>query len=192
MNWKDIPLPDKMKNLETYRGFPVPYVILKDNSGVYQFKINDEVKRQKCIDIGLCAICGKLLGRDTWLIGGPLSAFHDHGAFVDTPGHYECYVYALQVCPYLAMRSYTPVLIDTDKVDMPESTVFVDPTVIIDRPEVFALIHITGFRIQDNGRLMSSYLIPRRPYLAIELWDQGLRVPLDEIEFSRPLEDFLV
>ena len=37
-----------------------------------------------------------------WLVGGPASAFHPRGAYVDTPTHYACLRYALQMCPHLA------------------------------------------------------------------------------------------
>jgi hypothetical protein len=105
MSWREIPIPVYMQDLERYRrGFTIPFIVLRDNTGKAHFQINDSLKVNQAINERLCAICGKPLGSDMWLAGGPLSAFHPHGAYVDTPTHQECGNYAMRVCPYLAVK----------------------------------------------------------------------------------------
>ena len=110
--WKEIPLPPKMQQMEKdKRGYPVPYIVVRDIHGVPNFAVNDDRRVEHALEHDLCAICGGKMGKDDrWLVGGPLSAFHQHGAYLDTPTHGECLHYALKVCPYLALKKYSQVL----------------------------------------------------------------------------------
>jgi hypothetical protein len=101
------PVPDRMKHLETdSRGYLIPWGVYRDHTGRAHFQINDELRRLRSFRENLCPICGKSLFRGRWFVGGPMSAFHEAGAFADPPMHYECAVYALQVCPYIALPRY--------------------------------------------------------------------------------------
>src|SRR4051794_25051986 len=113
---KDIPIPERMKNLrfDDRRGIPIPYVVLIDKTGAPQYKINDEEKNVQCFEKKLCHICGQKLNGEFWFIGGQLSAFHPRGAFVDGAVHKECGLYALQVCPYMVFSNYKAIS-DTEK-----------------------------------------------------------------------------
>jgi hypothetical protein len=51
--------------------------------------INDDRKSWRALKERLCPICGGPLGRWKWFIGGPLSAFSEHGWYLDLPGHHE-------------------------------------------------------------------------------------------------------
>lgn len=175
-DWKTIPIPAYMKDLKMdSRGYPIPYIIFCDTNGVYHFKINDHKKTMECLDTRICAICGRGLGKDMWLAGGPLAAFHPDGAYIDTPMHHECGQYALQVCPYLATRFYKEIEIDLSKVAAKDN-VFIDPTMIPGRPDLFVFIKISDFKTIPGKLPGQKYVIPSRPYLETEFWNKGQRL----------------
>lgn len=166
---KSVPIPRRMARLDRDpRGYPIPYVVLRAE-GRAHFTINDEQRRQECLDRDWCPICGTLLARDRWFVGGALSAFHEQGAYVDTPMHDDCAHYALRVCPYLAAPSYGKRIDDrTLNGDEPNLGLFFDDTMIAERPEVFVAVLSRGHDVTEGG-----YLRPRRPYLAVEVWRHG-------------------
>ncbi len=180
-NWKSIPIPEKMKEMEfDPRGYPIPFVILRGNNKSY-FQVNDERKVNEAIEKNLCAICGKPMEDDTWLVGGPLSAFHPHGAYIDTCTHQDCLHYALKVCPYLAVPNYKK-RIDMSNVDVSEfedSMFFQDPTQDEERVPFFVAVHVTGFRVSrpEPGK---RYLHPNRDYRAVEFWNDGKEITREE------------
>ena len=87
MNWRDVPLPERMQRLDKdQRGLPIPFIVQLDAAtGRQYFTINDERKVEACRQHDLCAICGQKLLRGRWFVGGPASAFHEHGCYIDTP-----------------------------------------------------------------------------------------------------------
>jgi hypothetical protein len=176
-----VPIPDRMKKLpQDDRGYPIPVIVMRDKHGRPHFTINDEEKRQQIIQKDQCAICGSKLLRGRWSVGGPLSAFHAHGRYSDSPLHYECMSYALQVCPFLAMPSYTK-RIDTktlQKEAVPSLTVMVDRTIIPERPKVYvAVMHIGQTYTHDY--LGVRHIIPNRPYRQVEYWQNGQKIDSD-------------
>jgi hypothetical protein len=176
-NWKEIPIPNNMKELDTdKRGYPVPFIIMKDKEGKPHFTINDERLVHKCIEEELCSICGKKLENDMWLIGGPMSTFHPHGAFNDSPVHYECGKYALQVCPYLAVSVYNAKTdVERIKKEKFDNFEFVNPTQGNDKVPFFCFIKIRGFRLRVYSPA-ERYIIPDKPYLQIEFWNNGEQI----------------
>lgn len=172
-------LPEKMKHLpKDKRGFPVPYIVLRDDAGNYHFQINDSRIVESCLKWKLCSICGKALHSDMWLIGGKLSAFHPNGAFNDPPIHYECGKFALEVCPYLACSGEWK---NTDKgkivsrVSSENGIVFLDPTAIPGKPEYFVFLKLSTFKYHfgDEGQV---YVVPKKPYLEVEFWQGGNKI----------------
>ena len=139
-NWRDITLPDTMTHLaRDKRGFPVPFIVARDNAGEPLFTVNDDRLTRQCIAESLCGICGNALTfGDLWWVGGPLSAFHPDGCYIDGPMHMECSTYALQVCPHLAAPRYTKRLDELPgmKNGMPFD-ILKDATMLPDRPLVF-------------------------------------------------------
>jgi hypothetical protein len=102
-----VPWPKRMRTLERDpRGYPVPFIVLRDRYGVHQFTINDTRKVGEATSKRLCSISGKRLETSVWFAGGSRCFLHPLGAFIDPPMHYECGEYALRVCPFLAARSY--------------------------------------------------------------------------------------
>lgn len=167
------PIPARMRHLpRDHRGYPIPVNVYRDRQGGPHFTINDEPTRRRQIAEDRCPICDGRLLRGRWFVGGPLSAFHPDGAYNDLPMHGECAHYALQVCPYLAMPSYTR-RIDAatlKRVD-PASrgdVLFVDPTMIPPRPIVF----VAAMAIAQTTT--STTIIPHRPWRRIEFWQNGI------------------
>lgn len=171
MNRLDVPLPERMRKLDRDpRGYPIPFIVLRDNEGRAHFTINDTAKVQITLRRDLCAICGQKLLRGRWYVGGPGSAFHPDGAYIDGPLHFECAQYALQVCPYLAAPKYAGRL-DMKTVDpakLPGTAMFMDQTLDPRRPEVFVAVMATGHTQTENG-----YLQPKRPYMRAQIWQEG-------------------
>jgi hypothetical protein len=171
-----IPIPERMAHLpRDRRGYPIPWSVYHDATGRPHFQINDDVKRAIALARDWCPICANGLWRGRWFVGGPLSAFHPDGAYIDPPMHSECAHYALMACPYLAAPDYAK-RIDarTLSKDDKSTMLLVDPTMIPERPEVFVALMTTGQeRIGDNVR-------PRRPYSRIEYWRHGKQISEEE------------
>jgi hypothetical protein len=151
---------------------PVPYIVLSEeiiNGTIYHFKINDDFKVEHCIKNKLCSICGKELHDDMWLIGGPISAFQSH-AFIDSPVHKQCGIYALKNCPYMVYSKYNSKTEQGVYVDPKLNILCVNPTQTSDRVPYFAFVKISGF---DVKRSIQRLIKPHLPYLEIEKWNDG-------------------
>lgn len=194
LNWSDVPIPEQMRDLKKdRRGLPIPANVLVDKDGKPHFTINDHVIRRKHIKEQLCGICGKKLLRGRWSVGGPGSALTEEGVYYDSPLHYECARYALQVCPYLAMPSYAKRIdaktLDPSKLDS-HGAIFIDPTQLPDRPPVFVMVMHIGETYSYNELGDVHYIKPKRPHRRYEFWkggvqlsdEEGMRLALDHIE----------
>lgn len=154
MDWRSIPVPPKLtERPRDSRGFVVPYTALSLNEG-WDFTTLDPRKVQTCVEMGLCGLCGTYLGDEdevVTFVGGPLSVTNRN--FLDPPMHEQCALYALNVCPFLAMP--------TARYSKAGEGV-VNPAVHPDRPEKFGLLscergEIAHFTV--NGQL--AFHIPR-------------------------------
>jgi hypothetical protein len=167
-----IEVPDRMKHLERdHRGYPIPFIVFRDDDGKPHFTINDEHKVMRCKRNHICAICGKELLRGRWFLGGPMSALHPRGAYIDPPLHHECMQFAVQTCPYLISAKYTK-RIDDKKLDRNKTTgvlMLVDPTMDPTRPKIFIAVMAVGQTLTPNG-----YIVPKHPYRAMEFWRDGV------------------
>lgn len=175
-----VKIPVRMQHLEVYNGYPVPYIVMRDRAGVPQFAVNNIERRNNCIVHLLCPICGKRLTPELWFAGGPRSAFSADGVFADSAMHYECAVYSLRVCPYLAFGKYRPTSgerIDalSKKLEAPLIDITQDPT----RPKLFVLLmtRLQSVLIVKNRGI---FLCPSRPYNRVEYWRSGERLSVTE------------
>jgi hypothetical protein len=178
-DWKSVPLPARMQGMSTdKRGYPVPYIVIRDIHGVPNFAINDDNKVEHALKHDLCAICGdKIPKHDKWLVGGPMSAFHSHGAYIDTPTHGECLHYAMKVCPYLAVKNYMSG-IDLSKIDgdkFPNALLFQNPTQDETRVPFFVAVRILDYEI-SRPMPGKRFIHPRRDYQEIEYWWGGEKI----------------
>jgi hypothetical protein len=168
---KHVPIPERMAQLpRDPRGYPIPFIVLRDADNRPHFTINDTTSVEFAIRHDLCAICGSKLFRGRWFVGGTGSAFHEHGAYIDGPVHGDCAEYALQVCPYLAAPKYAGRL-DAKTLDpakLPASIILKDNTLDPRRPEHFVAVLATGQRRTGHG-----HFVPKRPYLAASVWKGG-------------------
>jgi len=101
-DWPSVPMPPRLAaRPRDRRGYPIPYSVLITPNGEPDFRVTDLTRLQKITAHYQCGLCGHQMGRYLAFIGGPLS--HLNRMFTDPPMHAECALYALQVCPYLAM-----------------------------------------------------------------------------------------
>lgn len=170
-----IAIPERMKHLQVDpRGYAIPYGVVIDKSGVVHFAINDEHVRIHSIVNSLCSICGKPLLRGRWFVGGPLSAFHPRGAFIDPPMHDECAHYALKVCPYLAAPRYAKeigkVKAKAAAKNLDTAMILVDNTMLPGRPrdDLFIAICAADLDVYENYNMK-----PKHPYITTEYWKHG-------------------
>lgn len=178
--FQSVPIPALMKNLpKDKRGYPIPHtVITKD--GVAHFTVNDEARRQRSIAEDKCPICNRKLFRFRASIGGPLSALHPHGAFIDPPMHVECAQYALQVCPYLALPSYIKRI---DAGTLKDEIITIDQTMDPRKPDLFLMVvHRDQRYVFWDGTMLVRYIKPTKPYVRIEYWNHSKQIPNDEGE----------
>lgn len=84
-----------------FKGMPIPYNVEIDASGVPDFRVTNPERWRECVTKGKCGLCGQPRGKVLWLLGGPLCAVNR--LFFDPPMHLACLLYAVQVCPFIAM-----------------------------------------------------------------------------------------
>jgi hypothetical protein len=181
----DIPLPKLMRTLSRDdRGYPVPWIVLRDKTGRPQFTINDVLKVEECSRKGLCSICGKRINLhrlwpgtvniEAWFAGGSRCFLHPQGAFLDPPAHYECLEYALKVCPFLAARSYSKRLDDAKLAPgaLPDGMALVRTEFMQPRlPERFGFGLAFDYRRIQVDLGQTIYVVERWQY--VEFWKQG-------------------
>jgi hypothetical protein len=172
-------IPPRMSHLELdQRGYPIPWVVYRDKDNRPHFQINDDKKRYASMALGVCGICAHDLLRGRWFVGGPISAFHEHGAFADPPMHYECAQYALAVCPYLAMSRYNK-RVDDKTLGGGRPTLLINSTMIDRRPDVFVCAMSTRQRLIKGP---FPNVVPGRPFVRVEYWRNGKQLSQGEGE----------
>lgn len=188
MNHADIELPARIAALERdHRGYPIPYIVLRDAEGKAIFAVNDIERTWQAVDDNLCHICGQQLEAQPWFVGGPGSAFAngDDGIYNDGPMHHECLHFALKVCPHLLNVLTKPVALEPIKAKLKtEGIGSWDNTTIPGVPPVF--VAVQAYRCQTGTRLLRkqgpTFFVPK-PYRKVEYWQRG--VMLDKREGER-------
>lgn len=182
IDWRLIPIPRRMTALQRdARGYPVPFIILRDANNKPAFTVNDDRRERRCLEERRCQICGTRLDRLMWFVGGPRSAFHERGAYADKAMHYECMRYAMRVCPYLAVPKYLG-RIDLGGVDqeallkaMNGCPIVLDSTQDPERPPLFVAVAAPAQAIQRRA-IGPAIVSPVRPYEEVEFWRHGGRL----------------
>ena len=173
-------MPERIAKLpRDPRGYPIPYNVARGVDGTPLFTVNDSRTHMQCLCQGLCPICGETLGKWKWFVGGPRSAFEEHGWYIDLPGHAECEKFALQTCPYLAAPRYLG-RIDIVPEKLPGAAILIDETQIPGRPDFF--VAVAGDRVEISAPpepgLHLPYVRPVRPFLEYEFWQHGQQIPV--------------
>lgn len=180
------PIPKYMKTLERdERGYPIPFIVLRDKNNTPMFTINDQVKCEKARKGKLCAICGKRMRYGFWFVGGSRCFIHPRGAFIDPPIHYECGEYALQVCPFLAARSYSKRIDDAKLLpkNRPDNLQLLHQDHMPPNlPESFGIGHCTAYIVTEN----KLFVVPNK-WTFVEWWHNGVRVNAPTVEDIRRL-----
>lgn len=159
--------------------------MLRDNDGKPHFTVNNHDAVLKVMEEDLCSICGAKHFRGRWFVGGPLSAFHEQGWYLDPPLHKECMEYALQVCPYLSAPRWLGLIedrtIDYDRV--PDTLVTIDNSMIPDRPPLFVCVMATKQETVEISPV-TRYVRPiRETIVSVEYWQHSKK--LDPVEGKR-------
>lgn len=176
-----IAVPARMAHLERdRRGYPIPAIVLRTSDGRPHFTINDDSKVLRAAQLNACGICGKRLHKSGgWFVGGPASAFHPQGAYLDGPVHHECGTFALETCPYLAAPKYAGRIDEGTLTDAQraEVGVTVDTTMLPDRPDIFVFGRATQFTFARRGPASALMFHPRKPFVEIEYWQKSVQLP---------------
>lgn len=161
-----VPIPYLLSLLpRDSRGWPITYTSLKLPDGRYDFTTSDPLKWAIVAACRCCALCGIVLKREIWFIGGPKSMRNRF--FFDLAMHEECARYALQVCPYLAMPKYLGAKKRLTPADMRVELVSSDKT----KPVKFGLAKTNGYKLV---KFQGDKLVLAKEWLApIEWWKDG-------------------
>jgi hypothetical protein len=169
------PIPERMLHLDRdRRGYPIPFVVYRDTTGTAHFTINDHFKVDRAAEFRLCAICGDHLGAHKWFVGGPASAFHPNGRYLDGPMHRDCGRFALEVCPFLALAGRYTGRIDAATLraeDAHPGMGLIDHTQHPTQPVVFVFADTSAY-----ARTATGLYDPVRPWRAVEFWRGGAQV----------------
>jgi hypothetical protein len=154
------------------RGYPIPYIVMRDKKKNNKplFTVNDARMVRRCLSHNRCGLCGEKLAETIFFVGGPGCAFSPVGAYVDPPMHKECVEYALQVCPFLALRSYKGYA-PTYVYEM--EGVAIDTGVLDGKPEIFVVKETHGFvNMQD---FLQPRLCPT-DQVSLSVWKDGKQI----------------
>jgi hypothetical protein len=175
-----VPIPKPMRTLaKDRRGYPIPFIVMRDKDGRPHFTINDAQAVGKVARRRLCAICGKRNPGPGWFLGGPLSFLSRRGAFLDPPSHEDCARYAAQVCPFLAAPSYAKRLDGRTLRDdaRPDDIALVtNSTAIDERPAFFVLASAATWETHPTGEPGEIVFVATAPWRGTEVWRHGQHV----------------
>lgn len=167
------PIPPLMRTLRRdHRGIPITFTSLVLPDGRHDFTRMEMSRWFQCVDQRLCMLCGQKLVKKMWFIGGPL-CMHNR-FFFDLGMHEECARFALLVCPYLAVRSYTHAKVRAIKSgDGP----FIDAELNSsdkEKPIAFGLACTDGYAL---AKVQGDTLVRAKRWIKeIEWWNAGSRI----------------
>lgn len=99
---KPAQMPLRMSQRPLFRGLPVPAISTVVN-GTPDFRVVDLDKWDHLANNRLCSLCGTVLRKLMWFIGG--DGCMKLRMFFDLPVHEDCGLYAFKICPYLALTT---------------------------------------------------------------------------------------
>jgi hypothetical protein len=153
-------IPLCLRDRPVFRGLPVPFTALVKD-GVPDFRITDIQRWMQAALNRLCHLCGHSLKKKMWFIGGE-NCMADR-LFFDLGTHFECGMYAFQVCPFLALStsSYNKRTLQPDDDEMLVRYAQFAET----RPEKLGFAATNGYIIGKAPEGMGSYLVHTNPWL---------------------------
>lgn len=100
MTTRNLEIPPKIVALpRDEHGRPVPFFVTWVN-GKPDFRIVNGMRVAECYLTRVCFICGQKLGTYLAFVLGPMSVTNMISA--EPPSHYDCALYAVKACPFLA------------------------------------------------------------------------------------------
>lgn len=176
-------IPECLRGLDRdRRGYPIPVTAARGNDGTPYFTITDPEARHRMIDEDRCHLSGRKLFRGRWFIGGPMSVFHEQGAFLDGPMLDKASLYAVKTCPYIAARNYSKRVDDKllqNSTDAGFLATRMHQEVTSDRPPLFVRVMTVGQRLvpSSDGDVL---FVPQKPYKNVEFWRHGQKLDFME------------
>lgn len=169
----NVPMPAAIAALpKTEQGYPVPFINFVSEKGIPDLRVTDAMKVLRAVQEKLCGICGQKLGYWVVFVGGSVSI--ENRAFSDPAMHEECVRYAIQVCPYLAIKGFrhTPHVKLATELDSPNSTFHANPLAPpagSERPERMGMYFTRDFEIEIVGK--ANFIIKASPAKRVEWFD---------------------
>jgi hypothetical protein len=113
-------------------------------------------------------LCGQLLGKHLFFIGGPLCVVNR--LFLDPPMHKECAIFALQVCPHLASHKGR---FSTRALPEGDFAVTVSELASDEKCEWFALMHTGSYDFGRTSPTDPKLMIRAGEWFDVEKWRDG-------------------
>ena len=160
-------IPDFLKHLKTYHGFPIPYSNFVNKDGVPDFTQINHEKWIDCVSNKKCGVCGYELypidkGSKVFL-GGDQSL--ENRLFMDPAMHYDCALYSAYACCYIAghKQNYREVPKQHEEVS---TTVYSFAST--KRPELFGFLACKDYELvkyQDSFLIRGIEAYPAKYFL---------------------------
>jgi hypothetical protein len=99
MKYRQMDVPERMKNRPQYKGVYIPYLTEIAEDGAPLFKQVDPEKTWEVKRDGKCALCGEKL--DYWKAFMVNKQEAESRIVFENPNHEDCLRYAFNVCPWL-------------------------------------------------------------------------------------------
>lgn len=174
-----VPMPGRIRALPRNKaGYPIPF-FAADIDGVRDLRVGDTEAFAACLRDRKCWICGqKRTGNDTFVIG-PMCVINRVTA--DPPAHLDCALYAVQVCPFLAI----PAMVRRER-GLPENVT--NAGISIKRNPGVAVVYSTNawvtFRPHTGGRSSVLFDLGRGTPAHLSWWSEGRPATRAEVEES--------
>jgi hypothetical protein len=98
------PLPDRIKALPVFRGYPVPWFVAWVD-GEPEFRVADGRKWELAVKTSRCYVCGSKLGAYLAFVLGPMCGISR--TTVEPACHRECALWSILNCPFLTRPHMT-------------------------------------------------------------------------------------
>src|SRR5688572_9421849 len=161
MRCRDVPMPIYIARLpRDERGFPIPF-FAPTIEGKKSFAVSDSSKRLKCAKHRLYWIRGKRLRLLIAFVGGPCCV--EIHAYSDGPMHVDCAIYAVKVCPWMALPEYKKRMFE----HLGDSDSVIEPK----KPDMNAVCITNGFKVTTG----KNWVFIPFTILDIQWWKDGVR-----------------
>jgi hypothetical protein len=172
------PLPERMRHLRVFNGYPVPWFVPWKTDGTPEFRVVTHERRDEALRTRSCWVCGDVLGRYLAFVLGPMCGITRTTS--EPPCHRECAHWSVVNCPFLNGREKRRRDDElTKQLDLVGST----PGFMIPRQPNAVLIWVTkSFERFDDGR--GNWLLRVGSPLQLSCWSGGKRCATSVVRAS--------